>query len=124
MGGGDNYSDIGGFGKFLDLFPDESVFTRLENFKKQTSIIYKDKKEFKSIISLDLALFGLVYYVLFEGKSIDISKRLEILKELLEKYQEFREDDSHAKSPNNLGYLRARIKTSIEIYGKYLDESA
>ena len=112
------------FGKFLNLFPDESVFTRLENFKKQISIIYKDKKEFKSIINLDLALFGLVYYVLFEGKSIDISKRLDILKELLEKYQEFKKDDSHAKSPNNLGYLRNRIKSSIEIYGKYLDESA
>ena len=62
--------------------------------------------------------------MLFEGKSIDISKRLDILKELLEKYQEFKKDDSHAKSPNNLGYLRNRIKSSIEIYGKYLDESA
>ena len=62
--------------------------------------------------------------MLFEGRLIDVSKRLEILKELSEKYQEFRKDDSHAKSPNNLGYLRDRIKTSIEIYGKYLDESA
>ena len=112
------------FGKFLDLFPNNILFTRLEKLKEQISIIYKDKKEFKSIISLDLALFGLVYYVLFEGRLIDVSKRLEILKELSEKYQEFRKDDSHAKSPNNLGYLRARIKTSIEIYGKYLDESA
>jgi len=75
--------------------------------------------QFTSIIDLDVYLFGLVYKIVFEDKSIDISKKGELLNELKGVIESLKRNDSHKKSPGNLKYLKERIKQSIEVYNKY-----
>jgi hypothetical protein len=39
--------------------------------------------------------------------------------EIKSKIQEYKNDLKHTKSPSNLGHLRERISSSIDIYSKY-----
>ena len=77
------------------------------------------KKEFPSIIDLDMYFFGLTYKIIFENKTIDFTKKEELKNEINAKITVLKTDPSHSKAPSNLGYLRARIRSSIEIYEKY-----
>ena len=67
-------------------------------------------------------IFGLTHLIVFEKKSIDISKERDIKQELTDKIKEFRENLSHSKAPSALKYLKARIDSSIEIFNKYTNE--
>jgi len=77
------------------------------------------KKEFSSIIDLDMYFFGLTYTTVFENKTINFTKKEDLKNEIEAKIAEFKADSSHTKAPSNLGHLRARISSSIEIYKKY-----
>ncbi len=74
---------------------------------------------FTSWIDADYWLFGLIYYLVFEGKTLkkDTSG---LVKELNKKIKAKRGDDYYSKSPNRLGYLRERMKESIDIVSKYV----
>lgn len=75
-------------------------------------------KKFDSIIFSDLALFGLVYNVIFEKKDIDISKKDEIFNKIKEKFNNV--DAAHKKSPAAMTWLRKRLEASLNIYKDYL----
>jgi hypothetical protein len=69
---------------------------------------------------MDTYLFGLIYMVLFEDKVI-ITEKTDLLKtDISKKISQYKRDKKHQKSPANLGNLRRRIKDSINIYKKYL----
>ena len=74
----------------------------------------------KSIITIDVYLFGAIYYILLLDKNIDFDKKSDLLSELSKASDEFINVPTHKKSPAALKYLRERIKSSIEIYGKYV----
>lgn len=76
-------------------------------------------RKYTSIIELDTYLFGIIYHILFEKKQIDTSEKKNILEKLENKIAEYKMDNSHLKSPNNLGHLRMRISDSIAIYGEH-----
>ncbi|WP_277125602.1 GmrSD restriction endonuclease domain-containing protein [Capnocytophaga gingivalis] len=77
-------------------------------------------KNYQSIIDMDTYLFGLIYMVLFEDKVI-ITEKTDLLKtDISKKISQYKRDKKHQKSPANLGNLRRRIKDSINIYKKYL----
>ncbi len=106
------------YGKFSDTFPDRKYddrFSRLEQTLNSLDI----PKEYPSIIDLDMYFFGLTYTVVFENKTIDIARRDDLKKEIDDKISEYKADPSHTKAPSNLGHLRSRISSSIEIYQKY-----
>lgn len=112
------------FGKFSILIPKDNYEDRLNSFRKHFSTLWPVTSAgdaLKSIIDLDMRLFGLVFYVMFDGKSIKLSEREEILKIIQEKANELRKNPEYAKSPNNLYYLRQRIADSIAIYKEYLE---
>ncbi len=106
------------YGKFSTIFPDReysTLFSDLQNALTSLEI----KKEFPSIIDLDMYFFGLTYIIVFEKKTIDFTKKEDLKNEIDAKIADFKADASHTKAPSNLGYLRARIRSSIEIYEKY-----
>ncbi len=107
-------SDI--FGSFLSVFPDKKYKVHLDNLEKTLTEMDLLKK-YTSIIELDTYLFGIIYHILFEKKQIDTSQKENILEKLENKIAEYKMDNSHLKSPNNLGHLRKRISDSIAIYG-------
>lgn len=73
-----------------------------------------------SIVSVDIALFGLIYFIVFLKKDIDSDKKEEIKKELNAKIMEFLADDLHKRNPGALKYLRERVECSIEIYKEFV----
>ena len=79
-------------------------------------------KNFISIIDCDIYMFGFIYYVIFENKSIQNVKQL---KEELDKcIEEIKNDpyegEYHKKSPATLKFLRPRLNQSIEIFKRFI----
>lgn len=108
------------FKPFGEIFPDENFQPRFERLA-QTIIELRIPTEFTSIIEMDTYLFGLIYAIVFEDKSIDIPRRGLLFADIEAKIAEFKSVDAHKKAPSALKYLRTRITSSIEIYNKYLN---
>ena len=94
----------------------ESSFEKLKEALEKLKIFRK----FKSIIGVDLILFGLIYSIVFEKKDIDFDEKEKLIKKLNEKYNKFMEDELHKRNPGALKYLRERVKCSIEIYKEFV----
>lgn len=107
------------FAKFVEIFPELKYEERIKKLKEQLQIL-KLPREYKSIITIDVYLFGAIYYILLLDKNIDFDKKSDLLSELSKASDEFINVPTHKKSPAALKYLRERIKSSIEIYGKYV----
>jgi uncharacterized protein with ParB-like and HNH nuclease domain len=118
------YSGKENFEKFV-VFYISSVIRKefnIDGYRNRVSKIenYLRKKIYYSIIDADYELFGLVYFVLFENKEIDISKEEELRKEIDNTINN--KSEKEKRTPAALKYLRERIKKSIEIYRKYTKE--
>jgi hypothetical protein BACCOPRO_01637 len=77
------------------------------------------QRAFPSIIDADVYLFGLIYYIIVEGKTISVTESL--FSELDEKVANFRGDSKHTKSPSSFMHLRPRVKASIDTYYTFID---
>lgn len=122
----DEISEIwGNYSKISELFPNESWKERVENVGKYLELLLGKESDFSSLIKVDIYLFGLVYFVVFENKKI-LENKIPELKNALEiTSNEFQsEKDGHAKSPSQLQYIKKRIEKSIEIYKEFINESA
>lgn len=110
---------------FEELFPDNNLQLRFEILRNAINTLSSNLKldpktnAFTSWIDADYWLFGLIYWILFEGKSISINTVLisSISKEIRVK----RKDFTYSKGPNLLGNLRERLHSSIEIYKKHVE---
>lgn len=99
----------------------ETVRTFIEKHKKNLGLDEK-ANAFTSWIDTDYWLFGLLYFVVFEGKKITKdSDLIEELKKEIKNKRELPPADDYSKNPNRLGNLRDRMKQSIEIYDKYAE---
>lgn len=116
---GENYSSL--FVDFLTVFPNKEFQQSFLNFDEAYTLL-TFPKQFTSIIELDTYIFGLTYFIVFEKKSIDISKKDLLKEELANKARDFRENLSHSKAPSALKYLKERIDASIEIFNRYTNE--
>ena len=106
------------FKSFSSIFPNREYQNRFDELKK-IIIEFFDTEKMISIIDIDVYLFGLVYKIIFENKSIDISRKAELLNELDGQIKIFKRNKKHAKKPSDLKHLRIRINKSLAIYNKY-----
>lgn len=113
------------FVKYSEVFKDKeeykNIFKILENTLSKIGLI----KKYNSIIDIDIALFGLIYFIVFEKREIDCDKKNDIISEIEAKIKRIKEPQKnslnlHVKSPAAFKYLRARVKSSIEIYEGYI----
>lgn len=74
---------------------------------------------YDSIIDIDIYFFGIIYLMIFECKTIDVSKKNEIIDLLNTSIKEVK-DNQHIKSPNAYKYLKIRTNKSLEIWRKYV----
>ena len=110
------------------VFPNECWKERFKTLKSKTSELKlklnsakgKGKSDFDSWIDADYYLFGLIYFVLFADKKIELTDSL--MSDLKSTINSKRQDrlSSYSKSPNRLGNLRERLEDSIQIYQKYI----
>ncbi len=106
------------FSKFTELFPNGRFTDRMEQLK-QTLNAMNLSKEYKSIIHMDLAFFGLINKVFFDCQPVDETKYDEI-KNNIEAAFEARKK-IQMKNSGNVSYIRDRFKTSLKIYeGSYV----
>lgn len=107
------------FGRFEDLFKKQNYADDMKRLKNAIDIL-EVPKTFPSIINMDLYFFGLIYQVLFKHNDINKDHR-ETLKDQLEAaITTFRDNPKHAVAPAQMGHLRERITTSIDIYSTNL----
>lgn len=110
--------------EFRKVFPGNEVGSRYHELKNSIEKIKQNtdlgKNAFKSWIDADLWLFGLIYYVVFNGKKmcLDEDKCCELEYTIDEEIKS--KNDAYLKRSNALGNLRERIGKSIEIYGNYV----
>ena len=113
-----NDNDSSTYGKFSEIIPDKDYGDRLGRLKSTIEFL-AIQRDHGSIIDVDCYLFGLVYIIIYKDQSIDLSNVDQIQKEIQEQITSFKSDESHKKSPNNLGHLRSRIRSSINIYNGF-----
>lgn len=103
---------------FAELFPNDNFTARFERLD-QTITELDIPLQFASIIEMDTYLFGLIYTIIFEGKTIGTGRKADLFRDIEAKIAEFKRVDAHKKAPSALKYLRTRITASIEIYNNY-----
>lgn len=99
---------------WLQLY--DSLYNSLNSIKVQLGLDAK-RQAFTSWVDADYWLFGLIYFVLFERKTIQFEEKL--IDELAKVIKEKRVDDNYSKNTNRLNNLRDRIQSSIDIYSAY-----
>lgn len=109
------------FIKYSELFKDkkeyETMYINLKESLKELELL----KKYSSIIDVDITLFGLIYFIVFEKKEIDYSKKESIIKEINKEIEKIKKMDMrHVKNPAAFKYLRYRVRRSIEIYERYI----
>lgn len=95
----------------------ENILEKLGNAIKMLGL----NKDYTSIIDFDVYFFGLVYFVVFESKSIKYDDKNELSLKLTELINTFKGDYSHSKSPSCLKHLRNRLQKSIDVYRNYIE---
>ena len=118
-----NNEDSPMFGRFSDIIPDRNFVERFERLTRLLSSLGIPNTH-NSIIDLDIYFFGLIYYSVFKDDELNSSDNEELIGALVAKIEEFKRNDSHRKSPNNLGHLRNRISQSVQIYSQYVSQQS
>lgn len=108
------------FKPFSEVFPDGNFRPRFDRLDQTISDL-EIPTQFTSIIEMDTYLFGLIYAIIFEDKTVDVARRPDLFADIQAKIAEFKDVEAHKKAPSALKYLRARITSSIEIYNSYLN---
>lgn len=136
---------VGGYGRDYEAYYEDFIYSvvndaqdsqfcpyqpeykdRLSKLKEILEKIGLNKRQFESIIDADFYLFGLVYFVVLEGKQIDGTRKDELFNDLEKAIDECKNNpetgERHKKTPSALKYLRFRIWKSIAVYENYVYE--
>lgn len=111
------------FKDFTQIFPDnnyEPRFTRL----KEAIYSLEIPIQYTSIIDIDVYLFGLIYFIVFKNRVIDIARKDLLKQKIDDRISAYKADWNHRRAPGALKYLRQRITDSIQIYREYSHEQA
>lgn len=106
----------------------ERLRQTLVDLKSQMNL--NDRGAFGTLFEADYWLFGCLYFILFEGKSIDIHKEImdkngnaqTLSKDISNEVSRLKKDERYKKNANRLGNVRLRIIGSCEIFMKYVYE--
>lgn len=120
---------------FSDTFPEECWKERFERLRQTLAELkpkmnLNEKNTFSTLFEADYWLFGCMYFIIFEGKCIDIHKEIQdesgvvqtLSSEISKEVSRLKDDDKYKKNANRLGNVRARIVGSYEIFMKYAYE--
>ena len=117
---------------FGEVFPDNCWHNRFNNLRHtferiKTNMGLNTRNSFNTWVDADYWLFGLIYYIVFKGKSInetliikDGGREITLQNEISTKIEEKKNGGTYMKNTNRLVNLRGRLKESCEIYSKYV----
>ena len=113
-----NEADSEMFGLFSTIFPNNEYENDINRLKLNLQHL-NIPQTYVSLIDMDIYMFGLIYYVLFEKKNINELRKETLKKRLDLSISQFKKNSSHKKNPSAQKYLRARVEKSISIYKTY-----
>ncbi len=111
-----------------DFLPFEPAFVdRLSAFSEDMKYVLGNFQEgdyysFKNYLVADIYFLGLIYWVIFNGKRINVN-RVDSLVAELEKCIAKQEKQLTYNKNNQLGFLRLRMEKSLSIYTKFLEKA-
>lgn len=108
------------FGKFSNLYPDNNYKDKLTLLENNIDML-GFKKVYVSIIDMDIHFMGLIYYTLFENKTLTTEEdKLGKLKDAISNsIKKVKRESNHVKTPSCLKYIRIRIEESIKVFKPY-----
>lgn len=107
------------FASMDDIFGADDWHRRMQLLELRINDL-RLKMTFASIVQMDTYFFGLIYYILFEGKDIDLSGKQSLNQELEKLYEGYKSNNLHSRSPNALKYMQKRMEDSINTYAQHL----
>lgn len=118
---------------FESTFPAECWKQRYETLRDSLIKIkplmrLKDGKSFSAWYEADYWLFGLMFHILFKGKTLkeeltrfnNAKKHISLKDEMESRIRKDKRDSLFTKNSNRLGYLRERLKDSCQIISYYV----
>ena len=107
-----------------NTFPDNCWAQRFETLKAAVTELkpdmgLNDKNAFTSWIDADYWLFGLIYQIVFKGKTL-VDDKEALITSVSREISRKKRDADYAKSPNRLGNLRERMVKSITLIGRHV----
>lgn len=117
---------------FVQYFPNDCWKDRFEILHNaiaqvKTCMDLKDGNLFTSWYEADFWLFGLMYHILFKGKTLNTQlysmrnrKRVNLKREINEAIENLKNEPAFLKNSNRLSYIRERLIKSCEIYSAYV----
>lgn len=107
-----------------DIFPDNCWTQRFETLKATITDLkpdmgLNDKNALTSWIDADYWLFGLIFHIVFKGKTL-MDDKTAMIESVKSKIRSKKQHLDYTKSPNRLGNLRDRMEDSITIFGRYV----
>lgn len=119
-----NNKDEETFGTFDSIIPNRDYAPFLLKIKQVIETLGLEQMSFKSIIDVDMYMFGLINAVVYEKREIDLVRQEALKIALNNKIHDYKNgengEDNQSKSPSAFKYLRKRIQKSIDIYQKFL----
>lgn len=99
-------------------------------FRLKDTMGLKSEYSFSAWYEADCWLFGLIYHIVFMGKSLKegfiretkSGKKLIMQEEILLYIKSLKKTEGYSKNANRIGHVRIRLVRSCEIIGKYVQE--
>lgn len=93
----------------------------IEAFKEAINAI-DIPRTYASIADMDVAFFGLVYWICYRGKKLNGGRKIEFNEKLKSIFGRFRshENRDYLKSASQIGKMRGRITESVALYREFL----
>lgn len=118
-----NGSKFDGF-NMITYFPNNCWEHRFEILKTAVAELkpnmgLNDKNAFISWIDADYWLFGLIYQIVFKGKTL-VNDKAALIADMNRDIRSKKQDVNYSKSPNRLGNLRERMEESIKLVGRHV----
>lgn len=114
---GESPMDI--FSSLSEMFGEDDWHRRMQLLELRINDLGL-KRKFASIVQMDTYFFGLIYYIVFQGKDINISGKQNLNQILDNLYDSYKESYLHSRSPNALKYMQKRMEESINTYALHL----
>ena len=97
---------------------DEIYLTRLSEMESTLKTI-RPEGSFSSLLDADFYIWGLVFWIVFQGKSFDMAQLAKLNRLIKEAILPLK-TNKEMKDINRLGKIRYRMKRSIEIYQRFM----
>lgn len=120
---------------FEECFPTDAWKSRFVSLKDALQRVrpileLKNGRSFGTWFEADYWLFGLFYFILFEGKLLkedltrvdESGKSISLAEEVGKKIKAYKDDSYLLKNANRLGYVRIRLVESCNIFSQYVQE--